>query len=82
MLEDFSDLGASASFHQLRASVRQQREGCEQDERVIGVEQMEVMAVFGARGSEKRDSLDNQSTLALSLDIQVVSLTQEFYIFL
>ena len=52
MLEDFSDLGASASFHQLRASVRQQREGCEQDERVVGVEQMEVMAVSAGRCSK------------------------------
>lgn len=82
MLEDFSDLRASASFHQSRAGESEQREDREQDEQVTCTEQMEVMAVFGARGSENRDSLNNQSTLTLSLDIQVVSLTQEFYIFL
>ena len=52
MLEDFSDLGASASFHQLRASDSQQREDCEGDELVIRGEQMEVMAVSAGRCSK------------------------------
>jgi hypothetical protein len=86
MFEDFSDLRVSERTSGAREQViggqrGPRREDIEGDKRVAREEQVKVMAIRD-RGSKEWDSLDNQSTLALSLDIQIISLTQELYIFL